>query len=166
MEKIKLREGDKVFYFDGYTYFNIEEVIEIRKPEKQAVLSNQAIITRYSDSDGEFTIQGFNHHLIPTGSRPCVKAATKELEKLVLAVKAKKRIMNYIFRLEHDILKKSDLKIWDRWTEHIQDSLINIAGKLASAMENEPITDEELEILEKELNVHNSKIKHRKSKRL
>ena len=122
--KTKIRVGEKIFYYDGDTNFSIEEVIEVDKKQKLAVLSNNARIVRFENSEGCFKI------LSPHRDKALAKRSSDELEAIREAIMAKRRIHNYLFRLDRDLLQRTNPADWKAWTEKQRDSLIKLANAL------------------------------------
>lgn len=149
--KDRLQVGDKIFYHDGYTSFDIEEVVSINKPEKYAVLSNNAHISRYPNHDGTFNRLNPTGANLPVREGMLITKATPELMHRRDAVIAKKRIHNYLYNIEQDLLKRAELRPWNTWSESLQNELIVVCGHLAKAIEEEPLSDSDKELLDKVL---------------
>lgn len=122
--KTKLHEGEKIFYYDGDTSFSIEEVTRIDKKLKFALLSNNAKIARFENSEGNFKI------LTPHKDKAVAKRSTEELVALREAVMAKRKIKNYLFRLDRDLLQRTNPTNWGEWTEDQRTKLITLANAL------------------------------------
>jgi hypothetical protein len=135
-----LKVGTKIFYYDGYSNFNIEEVIEVKSDS--ALLSNNATIELIPGIDGNFAKLNPTKSVLPKRDYVIRKLDAKT-HQLYKAIMSKKRITNYLFNLNNGILKKADSLPWDRWSESMQEDLINICGHIAKAMEDEPLTEEE-----------------------
>jgi len=122
--KTKIKEGEKIFYYDGDTSFSIEEVVTVDKKQKLAVLSNNAKIVRFENSEGNFKI------LTPHKDRALARRCTEELEFTKEAIMAKRRIKNCLFRLDRDLLQRTNPMNWKEWTEEQKNKLINLAKAL------------------------------------
>jgi hypothetical protein len=145
-EKIKtskvktLEVGDKIFYYDGLVNFHIEEVVEIKG--EGAILSNNSMIELKPGVNGLFSRLNPTKSVLPKRDL-FIKKLTPELEKLYKAIMCKKRINNYLFNLNMGVLKRADTTPWDRWSEAMQDNLINICGHIAKAAENDNLSEDE-----------------------
>lgn len=147
----RLEVGEKVFYYDGFTQWDIETVESVNKAEKYAVLSNNAHISRYPNPDGTFT------KLNPTkgsfNSKPelLIKRATEDMIKLRTAILSLRKIKGYIYLIDHVVLKNTSLNNWKRWSESKQDKLISLAGHLAKGIEEAELDEEDIDALAKSL---------------
>lgn len=148
--KNRLEVGDKVFYYDGYTSWDIEEVEKVNKSDKTAVLSNNATISRYPNPNGTFTKVNATNSYVVNRSELMIMRLTPELEKMRTAIMCKKQLSNYLFHINQNILGRADIKNWKNWTPVIQDTLINLVAKISSVLneEGEP-TEEEMRVVKK-----------------
>ena len=141
--KNRLEVGEKIFYFDGQTQWDIETVESINKSEKSAVLSNNAHISRYPRPDGTFEKLNPTKSYFPNRPELIIRRATDDIIKLRTAIMSYRKIKNFIFNIEQGLMKNTHLTEWKKWSEHKQDQLISLAGHLAKGMEEAELTDEE-----------------------
>ena len=141
--KNRLEVGEKIFYFDGQTQWDIETVESVNKAEKYAVLSNNAHINRYPRPDGTFEKLNPTKSYFPNRPELIIRRATDDIIKLRTAIMSYRKIKNFIFNIEQGLMKNTHLTEWKKWSEHKQDQLISLAGHLAKGMEEAELTDEE-----------------------
>ena len=141
--KNRLEVGEKIFYFDGQTQWDIETVESVNKSEKSAVLSNNAHISRYPRPDGTFEKLNPTKSYFPNRPELIIRRATDDIIKLRTAIMSYRKIKNFIFNIEQGLMKNTHLTEWKKWSEHKQDQLISLAGHLAKGMEEAELTDEE-----------------------
>ena len=141
--KNRLEVGEKIFYFDGQTQWDIETVESVNKSEKSAVLSNNAHIRRYPRPDGTFEKLNPTKSYFPNRPELIIRRATDDIIKLRTAIMSYRKIKNFIFNIEQGLMKNTHLTEWKKWSEHKQDQLISLAGHLAKGMEEAELTDEE-----------------------
>lgn len=141
--KNRLEVGEKIFYFDGQTQWDIETVESVNKSEKSAVLSNNAHISRYPRPDGTFEKLNPTKSYFPNRPELIIRRATDDIIKLRTAIMSYRKIKNFIFNIEQGLMKNTNLTEWKKWSEHKQDQLISLAGHLAKGMEEAELTDEE-----------------------
>ena len=141
--KNRLEVGEKIFYFDGQTQWDIETVESVNKSEKSAVLSNNDHISRYPRPDGTFEKLNPTKSYFPNRPELIIRRATDDIIKLRTAIMSYRKIKNFIFNIEQGLMKNTHLTEWKKWSEHKQDQLISLAGHLAKGMEEAELTDEE-----------------------
>ena len=141
--KNRLEVGEKIFYFDGQTQWDIETVESVNKSEKSAVLSNNAHISRYPRPDGTFEKLNPTKSYFPNRPELIIRRATDDIIKLRTAIMSYRKIKNFIFNIEQGLMKNTHLTEWKKWSEHKQDQLISLAGHLAKGMEEAELTDGE-----------------------
>ena len=141
--KDRLEVGEKIFYFDGQTQWDIETVESVNKAEKSAVLSNNAHISRYPRPDGTFEKLNPTKSYFPNRPELIIRRATDDIIKLRTAIMSYRKIKNFIFNIEQGLMKNTHLTEWKKWSEHKQDQLISLAAHLAKGMEEAELTDEE-----------------------
>lgn len=141
--KNRLEVGEKIFYFDGQTQWDIETVESVNKSEKSAVLSNNAHISRYPRPDGTFEKLNPTKSYFPNRPELIIRRATDDIIKLRTAIMSYRKIKNFIFNIEQGLMKNTHITEWKKWSEHKQDQLISLAGHLAKGMEEAELTDEE-----------------------
>lgn len=141
--KNRLEVGEKIFYFDGQTQWDIETVESVNKSEKSAVLSNNAHISRYPRPDGTFEKLNPTKSYFPNRPELIIRRATDDIIKLRTAIMSYRKIKSFIFNIEQGLMKNTHLTEWKKWSEHKQDQLISLAGHLAKGMEEAELTDEE-----------------------
>ena len=141
--KNRLEVGEKIFYFDGQTQWDIETVESVNKSEKSAVLSNNAHISRYPRPDGTFEKLNPTKSYFPNRPELIIRRATDDIIKLRTAIMSYRKIKNFIFNIEQGLMKNTHLTEWKKWSEHKQDQLISLAGHLAKGMKEAELTDEE-----------------------
>ena len=141
--KNRLEVGEKIFYFDGQTQWDIETVESVNKSEKSAVLSNNAHISRYPRPDGTFEKLNPTKSYFPNRPELIIRRATDDIIKLRTAIMSYRKIKNFIFNIEQGLMKNTHLTEWKKWSEHKQDQLISLAAHLAKGMEEAELTDEE-----------------------
>lgn len=141
--KNRLEVGEKIFYFDGQTQWDIETVESVNKAEKSAVLSNNAHISRYPNPDGTFEKLNPNKSYLPNRPGLIIRRATEDIIKLRTSIMAYKKIKSFIFNIEQGLMKTTPLNKWQKWSEHRQNQLISLAGYLAKGIEEAELTDEE-----------------------
>lgn len=136
----RLEVGDKLFYYDVKTLFDVEEVISINKAEKTVTLTNNAVISRYPNLDDTFSkinIRTEGKRSLKTkatiDSSPVIKRLTPELAKLGEALLSKKKIANHLFSI-HNYLQKIDNVAWDKMDIETQEKLIKLAKALEEGM--------------------------------
>ena len=149
--KNRLEVGEKIFYFDGQTQWDIETVESVNKSEKSAVLSNNAHISRYPRPDGTFEKLNPTKSYFPNRPELIIRRATDDIIKLRTAIMSYRKIKNFIFNIEQGLMKNTHLTEWKKWSEHKQDQLISLAGHLAKGMEEAELTDEEWLALSKSM---------------
>lgn len=149
--KNRLEVGDKIFYFDGQTQWDIETVESVNKAEKSAVLSNNAHISRYPRPDGTFEKLNPTKSYFPNRQELIIRRATDDIIKLRTAIMAYKKIKSFIFNIEQGLMKTTNITEWQRWSEHKQDQLISIAGHLAKGVEEADLTEEDWNALAKSM---------------
>ena len=149
--KNRLEVGEKIFYFDGQTQWDIETVESVNKSEKSAVLSNNAHISRYPRPDGTFEKLNPTKSYFPNRPELIIRRATDDIIKLRTAIMSYRKIKSFIFNIEQGLLKNTHLTEWKKWSEHKQDQLISLAGHLAKGMEEAELTDEEWLALSKSM---------------
>lgn len=147
--KNRLEVGEKIFYFDGQTQWDIETVESVNKAEKSAVLSNNAHISRYPNPDGTFEKLNPTKSYFPNRPGLVIRRATDDIIKLRTAIMSYKKIKGFIFNIEQGLMKTTNLTEWQKWSEHKQDQLISLAGHLAKGMEEAELTEEDWEALSK-----------------
>ena len=141
--KNRLEVGEKIFYFDGQTQWDIETVESVNKSEKSAVLSNNAHISRYPRPDGTFEKLNPTKSYFPNRPELIIRRATDDIIKLRTAIMSYRKIKNFIFNIEQGLMKNTHITEWKKWSEHKQDQLISLAGHLAKGMEEAELTYEE-----------------------
>ena len=149
--KNRLEVGDKIFYFDGQTQWDIETVESVNKAEKSAVLSNNAHISRYPRQDGTFEKLNPTKSYFPNRPELIVRRATDDIIKLRTAIMAYKKIKGFIFNIEQGLMKTTNITEWQRWSEHKQDQLISLAGHLAKGVEEAELTEDDWNALAKSI---------------
>lgn len=149
--KNRLEVGEKIFYFDGQTQWDIETVESVNKAEKSAVLSNNAHISRYPRPDGTFEKLNPTKSYFPNRPELIIRRATDDIIKLRTAIMAYKKIKSFIFNIEQGLMKTTKITEWQRWSEHKQDQLISIAGHLAKGVEEADLTEEDWNALAKSM---------------
>lgn len=143
----RLEVGDKIFYHDGKTQWDIETVESINKAEKSVTLSNNVIISRQPKSDGTFEkLNG-----VTPNKDVQIRLATPELLKRRKAVLSRRLIQGYIINLQNGLLKNTELKSWERWSNSTQDKLISMAGRMAKGLEDMELDKDEEKALKKEI---------------
>ena len=167
--KNRLEVGEKIFYFDGQTQWDIETVESVNKAEKYAVLSNNARISRYPNPDGTFTKLNQNGSF-NSNKYSVIKRATPDMIKLRTAILSHKKIHGYMYLINNTLLKTTDINNWMKWSETRQDKLISIAGHLAKGIEEAELTIEDWEALAKSMdepveNINPVKNKRKKNKK-
>lgn len=149
--KNRLEVGEKIFYFDGQTQWDIETVESVNKAEKSAVLSNNAHIGRYPRPDGTFEKLNPNRSYSHNSPGLIIRRATDDIIKLRTAIMAYKKIKCFMFNIEQSLMKTTNINEWQRWSEHKQDQLISLAGHLAKGMEEAELTEEDCYALAKSM---------------
>lgn len=149
--KNRLEVGEKIFYFDGQTQWDIETVESVNKSEKSAVLSNNAHISRYPRPDGTFEKLNPTKSYFPNRQEFVIRRATEDIIKLRTAVMSYKKIKGFIFNIEQGLMKTTHITEWQRWSEHKQDQLISLAGHLAKGVEEAELTEEDWNALAKSM---------------
>ena len=149
--KNRLEVGEKIFYFDGQTQWDIETVESVNKAEKSAVLSNNAHISRYPRPDGTFEKFNPTKSYFPNRPELIIRRATDDIIKLRTAIMAYKKIKSFIFNIEQGLMKTTHITEWQRWSEHKQDQLISLAGHLAKGVEEAELTEEDWKALAKSM---------------
>ena len=149
--KNRLEVGEKIFYFDGQTQWDIETVESVNKAEKSAVLSNNAHISRYPNPDGTFEKLNPAKSYLPNRPGLIIRRATEDIIKLRTSIMAYKKIKSFIFNIEQGLMKTTPLNKWQKWSEHRQNQLISLAGHLAKGIEEAELTDEEWSALAKSM---------------
>lgn len=149
--KNRLEVGEKIFYFDGQTQWDIETVESVNKAEKSAVLSNNANISRYPRPDGTFEKLNPTKSYFPNRPELIIRRATDDIIKLRTAIMAYKKIKSFIFNIEQGLMKTTNINEWQRWSEHKQDQLISLAGHLAKGIEEADLTEEDWNALAKSM---------------
>lgn len=149
--KNRLEVGEKIFYFDGQTQWDIETVESVNKAEKSAVLSNNAHISRYPNPDGTFEKLNPTKSYLPNRQGLIIRRATEDIIKLRTSILAYKKIKGFIFNIEQGLMKNTSLNKWQKWSEHRQNQLISLAGHLAKGIEEAELTDEEWSALAKSM---------------
>ena len=97
--KNRLEVGEKIFYFDGQTQWDIETVESVNKSEKSAVLSNNAHISRYPRPDGTFEKLNPTKSYFPNRPELIIRRATDDIIKLRTAIMSYRKIKNFIFNI-------------------------------------------------------------------
>lgn len=155
MEEITLKNrleiGEKIFYFDGQTQWDIETVESVNKAEKSAVLSNNAHISRYPRPDGTFEKINSMKGYLPNRPGLIIRRATDDIIKLRTAIMSYQKIKGFIFNIEQGLMRTTHINEWQRWSEHKQDQLISLAGHLAKGIEEAMLTDEDWNALAKSM---------------
>lgn len=149
--KNRLEVGEKIFYFDGQTQWDIETVESVNKSEKSAVLSNNAHISRYPNPDGTFEKLNPTKSYIPNRQGLIIRRATEDIIKLRTAIMSYKKLKGFIFNIDQGLMKTTHLTEWQKWSEHKQDQLISLAGHLAKGIEEAELTDEDWSALAKSM---------------
>lgn len=149
--KNRLEVGEKIFYFDGQTQWDIETVESVNKSEKSAVLSNNAHISRYPRPDGTFEKLNSMKGYLPNRPGLIIRRATDDIIKLRTAIMAYQKIKSFIFNIEQGLMRTTHINEWQRWSEHKQDQLISLAGHLAKGIEEAMLTDEDWNALAKSM---------------
>ena len=149
--KNRLEVGEKIFYFDGQTQWDIETVESVNKSEKSAVLSNNAHISRYPRPDGTFEKLNSMKGYLPNRPGLIIRRATDDIIKLRTAIMSYQKIKGFIFNIEQGLMKTTHINEWQRWSEHKQDQLISLAGHLAKGIEEAMLTDEDWNALAKSM---------------
>lgn len=149
--KNRLEVGEKIFYFDGQTQWDIETVESVNKAEKSAVLSNNAHISRYPRQDGTFEKLNPTKSYFPNSQELIIRRATDDIIKLRTAIMAYKKIKGFIFNIEQGLMKTTNITEWQRWSEHKQDQLISLAGHLAKGVEEAELTEDDWNALAKSI---------------
>lgn len=168
--KDRLEVGEKIFYFDGQTQWDIETVESVNKAEKSAILSNNAHISRYPKPDGTFEKLNPTKSYFPNRPGLIIRRATEDIIKLRTAIMAYKRIKGYIYNLEQGLMKTTSLNDWQRWSEHKQEQLIIMAGHLAKGIDEAELEAEDWAALAKALeepleNIDPSKVEKKRKKK-
>lgn len=149
--KNRLEVGEKIFYFDGQTQWDIETVESVNKSEKSAVLSNNAHISRYPRPDGTFEKLNSMKGYLPNRPGLIIRRATDDIIKLRTAIMAYQKIKGFIFNIEQGLMRTTHINEWQRWSEHKQDQLISLAGHLAKGIEEAMLTDDDWNALAKSM---------------
>ena len=149
--KNRLEVGEKIFYYDGQTGWDIETVESINKPEKSAILSNNAHISRYPNHDGTFEKLNPTKSYYPDRPEAVIMRATDDLIKLRTSIMSYKKIKGFIFNINQGLMKTTNIQEWRRWSKHKQDQLISLAGHLAKGIEEAELELEDWESLAKAL---------------
>lgn len=149
--KNRLEVGEKIFYFDGQTQWDIETVESVNKAEKSAVLSNNAHISRYPRPDGTFEKLNSMKGYLPNRPGLIIRRATDDIIKLRTAIMSYQKIKGFIFNIEQGLMRTTHINEWQRWSEHKQDQLISLAGHLAKGIEEAMLTDEDWNALAKSM---------------
>ena len=168
--KDRLEVGEKIFYFDGQTQWDIETVESVNKAEKSAVLSNNAHISRYPNPDGTFEKLNPTKSYFPNRPELIIRRATEDIVKLRTSIISYKKIKEYIYNIEQGLMKTTDLNEWQRWSKHKQERLIIIAGHLAKGIEEAELEAEDWAALAKSLeepveNINPYKVEKKRKKR-
>ena len=134
--KNRIKVGDEVIYFDGRNQLDVEKVESIISTDngKVAVLTNNARVNRYPDSNGKLI------RVNPDGTKMktykgFVSIATPELLKLRKAITSKRLCSSYLNILNKNILTALDNKPWEYWTEADKDLIIEVSEKLKEIVE-------------------------------
>ena len=149
--KNRLEVGEKIFYFDGQTQWDIETVESVNKAEKSAVLSNNAHISRYPRPDGTFEKINSMKGYLPNRPGLIIRRATDDIIKLRTAIMSYQKIKGFIFNIEQGLMRTTHINEWQRWSEHKQDQLISLAGHLAKGIEEAMLTDDDWNALAKSM---------------
>lgn len=149
--KNRLEVGEKIFYFDGQTQWDIETVESVNKAEKSAVLSNNAHISRYPRPDGTFEKLNSMKGYLPNRPGLIIRRATDDIIKLRTSIMAYQKIKGFIFNIEQGLMRTTHINEWQRWSEHKQDQLISLAGHLAKGIEEAMLTDDDWNALAKSM---------------
>lgn len=149
--KNRLEVGEKIFYFDGQTQWDIETVESVNKAEKSAVLSNNAHISRYPRPDGTFEKINSMKGYLPNRPGLIIRRATDDIIKLRTAIMSYQKIKGFIFNIEQGLMRTTHINEWQRWSEHKQDQLISLTGHLAKGIEEAMLTDEDWNALAKSM---------------
>lgn len=149
--KNRLEVGEKIFYFDGQTQWDIETVESVNKAEKSAVLSNNAHISRYPRPDGTFEKINSMKGYLPNRPGLIIRRATDDIIKLRTAIMSYQKIKGFIFNIEQGLMRTTHINEWQRWSEHKQDQLISLAGHLAKGIEEAILTDDDWNALAKSM---------------
>ena len=149
--KNRLEVGEKIFYFDGQTQWDIETVESVNKSEKSAVLSNNAHISRYPRPDGTFEKINSMKGYLPNRPGLIIRRATDDIIKLRTAIMSYQKIKGFIFNIEQGLMRTTHINEWQRWSEHKQDQLISLAGHLAKGIEEAMLTDDDWNALAKSM---------------
>lgn len=160
----RLEVGEKIFYFDGFNQWDIETVESVNKAEKYVVLSNNAHISRYPNTDGTFTKLNQNGSF-NSNKYQVIKRATPDMIKIRTAILSFKKIHGYMYLINNTLLKTTDINNWNRWSESRQDKLISIAGHLAKGIEEAELTSEDWYALAKSIEEPVENIKPVENKR-
>lgn len=168
--KNRLEVGEKIFYFDGQTQWDIETVESVNKAEKSAVLSNNAHISRYPNPDGTFEKLNPTKSYFPNRPGLIIRRATEDIIKLRTSIMAYKKIKGFIFNIEQGLMKTTHINDWQRWSEHKQEQLISLAGHLAKGVEEAELDHEDWEALAKSMeeqieNINPSKVEKKRKKK-
>ena len=136
--KNRIKVGDEVIYFDGRNQLDVEKVESIISTDngKVAVLTNNARVNRYPDSNGKLIRVNPDGTKMKT-NKGFVSIATPELLKLRKAITSKRLCSSYLNILNKNILTALDNKPWEYWTEADKDLIIEVSEKLKEIVEEE-----------------------------
>ena len=134
--KNRIKVGDEVIYFDGRNQLDVERVESIISTDngKVAVLTNNARVNRYPDSNGKLIRVNPDGTKMKT-NKGFVSIATPELLKLRKAITSKRLCSSYLNILNKNILTALDNKPWEYWTEADKDLIIEVSEKLKEIVE-------------------------------
>ncbi len=168
--KNRLEVGEKIFYFDAQTQWDIETVESVNKAEKSAVLSNNAHISRYPNPDGTFKKLNPTKSCFPNSPGLIIRRATEDIIKLRTSIMAYKKIKVFISNIERKLINNTNINDWQRWSEHKQEQLISLAGHLAKGIEEAELDQEDWEALAKSMeepveNIAPSKVEKKRKKK-